>query len=692
MKIQNRFIIVIVFVLTLASCRSLSNGGAVDWATVEFSVNQPSQAKAAVSYSAAGNRTSLIVAVPVSETSIGTSNYLKNFYDAQLLNDTDNSVKLRIPLNSELCLIKVLFEGLYTLNQIYTDQPAAFCIGLSDHLSLKGNESRKSVMMSMDACRPRVSTTSPVDSDTNIAVDTDIVMTFSRAMNTSTLTTNINDTTCSGSIQLSADGFSSCIRMSASPTATNNDQTFTVSPFADLSNATPYTLKVTTDASSAQGFVPGDDFSADFTTITYSALGVLDTSFNSVGYMLHHDAGGGNGWDFAHAITQDSNGRILVCGESENGIDFDFVVWRYNTDGTLDSSFGTGGIVVQSTIAGTAGNDDCYGIIVDSQDRIVAVGNSQNAINQDIVVLRFDEDGNLDTSFNSGGILIVDSPAGSAGNDYCWGGAIAIDETGNILVGGHGGGVGSDDAVVLRISDDGTLDLSFDSDGIAILVDPAGGVGTDSIYGITIDANGRILVTGSSNNGVNFDMFFARLNSDGSLDTTLNTSGIVTHDNAAGGNGSDSGSDILVDESGNIYVSGDSSNGGTGDMALWRYHADGSPDSTFGTGGYAVYIDTVGFNGFETGDSLALDAFGRIVVGGSTQMGSPDDMLIWRYNSDGTLDSTFGTDGLVNWDNTAGGSMMDIADQILVTSDQRILAAGNSWNTTGRDMIIWRYE
>ena len=117
--------------------------------------------------------------------------------------------------------------------------------------------------------------------------------------------------------------------------------------------------------------------------------------------------------------------------------------------------------------------------------------------------------------------------------------------------------------------------------------------GTDGIvtynggnsYSITTDADGKILITGSHYNGTDHDMVIWRYNSDGSPDTAFSTDGIVTYD---GGN-DDHGSSIITDTNGNILVTGTSWNGAGYDMDIWRYNSDGTPDTAFGTDGIVTY-------------------------------------------------------------------------------------------------------
>jgi uncharacterized delta-60 repeat protein len=99
------------------------------------------------------------------------------------------------------------------------------------------------------------------------------------------------------------------------------------------------------------------------------ATGVLDTTFDGDGIVVHNNAAGGNGYDEGNSIYVDSNGKIYVTGFSSNGRNDDMVIWRYNSNGSLDTSFGRNGIVVHNNAAGGNGNDVGNSIYVDNKGR-----------------------------------------------------------------------------------------------------------------------------------------------------------------------------------------------------------------------------------------------------------------------------------------------------------------------------------
>ncbi|HDL20498.1 MAG TPA: hypothetical protein ENH30_04380, partial [Nitrospirae bacterium] len=139
-------------------------------------------------------------------------------------------------------------------------------------------------------------------------------------------------------------------------------------------------------------------------------------------------------------------------------------------------------------------------------------------------------------------------------------------------------------------------------------------------------------------------------------------------------------------------VTGYSENGSNNDMVIWRYNANGTLDTTFGTNGIVVSDNAAGGHSYDYGNSITTDATGKILIAGSSENGSNDDMVIWRYNANGTLDTTFGTNGIVVSDNAAGGHGDDYGYSITTDATGKILVTGGSYNSSGNyDMVIWRY-
>ena len=415
--------------------------------------------------------------------------------------------------------------------------------------------------------------------------------------------------------------------------------------------------------------------------------GSLDRSFDTDGKAVNDNAAGGSGADEGLSITTLAGGKVLVAGYSWNGTDDDMVIWRYTDNGTLDTSFGTGGIVVNDNAAGGNGADHGVSITVDANGKILVAGYSWNGTDDDMAIWRYTGNGTLDTTFGTGGIVVQDDAAGGTGADR--GASVTVDANGRILVAGYSWNGTDDDMVIWRYNGDGTLDTSFDTDGMVVHNSAAGGNGADHGWSVSTAANGKIVVAGDSWNGANSDMVIWRYNGDGTLDTSFDTDGIVVDDNAAGGtSGNDSGQAVITDANGKILVTGYSNhNPFDSDLAIWRYNGDGTLDTGFDTDGIVSHNNAAGGFGNDWGQSITIDANGRILVTGSSDYGADFTMVIWRYNSDGSLDTTFGTGGI------AGGEFVPGEGRsVTVDTSGRILVTGGQGNGFARDMVIWRYH
>lgn len=247
-------------------------------------------------------------------------------------------------------------------------------------------------------------------------------------------------------------------------------------------------------------------------------------------------------------------------------------------------------------------------------------------------------------------------------------------------------GSGDGSVTIYSTYNSGTLDATFNIDGVVVNDNAADGSGDDRGTSIVLDSSKNVYVTGYSWNGANHDMVVWKYNSNGNLDRSFNNNGIVVHDNAAGGSGNDLGESIAIDASENLYVTGSSSNDSNNDMVIWKYKNDGILDTSFGVDGIAVYNNA---DAEDYGHSIVLDMIGNIYITGS----SDDDMIIWKYTSNGTLDTSFDSDGVVIHDNAAGGNSIDIGKSIAIDDAGDLYVTGNSINSSGNDdIVIWKYK
>jgi uncharacterized delta-60 repeat protein len=379
--------------------------------------------------------------------------------------------------------------------------------------------------------------------------------------------------------------------------------------------------------------------------------GSLDTTFGGDGIVTTPI---GSRYGNRAGAALDSNGKIVVVGDSYNGSNDDFVVVRYNSDGTLDTSFGGDGIV--TTAIGDF-DDRATSVVLDASGKIIVAGWSYivDDIFQDyqFAVVRYNRNGSLDTSFGGDGIVTT-APEGQYGG---LADSVTIDANGKIVV----VGIGLSDFAIVRYNSNGTLDTSFGGDGIVI---------TQVLFesrasSVVTDASGKIVVVGTCNNG--FTLALVRYNSDGTLDSDFGDNGIIIQNT---GGFYQWGRSVVLDADGKIVVAG------FDNLMVLRYTNSGRPDNSFGVNGM-VNIPGRAY-------SVTIDTNNRLVVGGHNGA----SFAVVRYNSNGTLDTSFDKDGIVN---TLIGTRASARSVVLDTSG-KIMLAGFSYNGSNYDFAVARYN
>ncbi len=324
------------------------------------------------------------------------------------------------------------------------------------------------------------------------------------------------------------------------------------------------------------GFTGGS--SGKFAIARLLPTGTVDTAFGAGG-LVERQVGGLKSESRALAVLSD--GRILVTGIArEVGSPTTFATIRLLSSGSIDTAFGTNGVVITS-IPGR----DAYAssIAVQSDGKVLVGGHSEDAFNPegtaDFEVVRYSADGMLDTSFGTGGRATVDV-AGTRDEP----GVIAIGTTGAILVAG-GSSATLDDPIhvnlaVARLTTGGVLDATFGTGGRFA----TNFGGRQRAYSVAIDSSGRPVLGGMNGTAADFGVY--RLTGAGALDTSFGDGGATSHDFAAT---FDAVIALIVQEDGKLLAVGSSSAGfETGSIAAARYMPNGSLDSTFGTAGKSV--------------------------------------------------------------------------------------------------------
>jgi len=418
----------------------------------------------------------------------------------------------------------------------------------------------------------------------------------------------------------------------------------------------------------AAGYAGSATNSGDFVLVRYTSSGSLDTTFGSSGTVITSiDVTS----DSVRGLGLQAEGQIVAVGAVTNSSGNRIVVARYTSSGVLDTAFGTA-----DTVTTTAGYsyEDLRSVATQADGKIVAVGSVSSGTGSDFLLIRYNPDGSLDTSFGNGGSVVT---AVGSSSDYAYG--VFSQSDGKILVGGYVYGIANCDFALLRYNSDGSLDTTFGAQGKIIT---AVGSSSDYAYSMAVGADGKIVLAGSSYNGTDYDFAVVRFNSDGSLDTTFGSAGKVT---TPVGTAADCAYSVAVQADGKIVAAGYTVVGSCADIALIRYNLDGSLDLTFGGTGKIITSLSAGSD-YVYGIALQLD--GRIVVAGSASVGS-NDLALVRYNTDGTLDATFGAAGIVT---TAIGPGVDCGRAIALQPDGRIMVAGYASNGSNDDLALVRYN
>jgi uncharacterized delta-60 repeat protein/uncharacterized repeat protein (TIGR01451 family) len=367
---------------------------------------------------------------------------------------------------------------------------------------------------------------------------------------------------------------------------------------------------------------------------------------------------------------------------------------RLTPAGALDTTFNTTG--TQTIDFG--GSDYANAVVVQPDGKIVAVGAS-GTTRPDFAVARLNPDGSPDTTFgggdfaaNSGKRNVYFGDNASAGSEYATAVALYPPDAGvnanKIVVAGYTNGIGgapstANDFGVARLNTDGSLDTSFGAGGKAVVAFS----GDDRAYGVAVQPDGKVVVVGITSNGIP-DVAAARLNVDGSLDTTFDPADSGRLQFSFGTNpaaATDYANAVAIDKNNNIVIAGyTNANTGTfgNDFAIARVKPDGSFDPNFGSGGKTV--DGIQLTD-ERGNALAFQSDGRIVVAGTE--GNNNDFGLVRFNTDGSPDFNFGgtSPGLVTVrfgpagsSQSASGVAVEPDDKIIVSGYTNLMAGGTA--------------
>jgi uncharacterized delta-60 repeat protein len=408
----------------------------------------------------------------------------------------------------------------------------------------------------------------------------------------------------------------------------------------------------------------------------------LDPAFGTGGIVRTDFAGN---IDQANAVAIQPNGQIVAAGSSFSNSKTveDFIVARYNANGSLDKRFGKNGKITTDFFRNV---DSISAIAIQPDGRIVVAGFAQLGGNggtpRVFALARYSSDGSPDTSFGNGGALTT-----SFGGNFAAASALMLQPDGKIVVAGTvdfnpdvpGSGL---DFALARYNSSGTLDGSFGKGG-KVVFDFFGSF--DQANGAVLQPDGKIIVVGSASyDSANRDIGFAlaRFNTDGGIDFGFGTGGKQISDFFGAGAKANG---VVLQPDGKFVVAGTASDNATRpvatDIALARYNSDGSLDSAFGIGGQTAipFPDSA----TEQGNAVALLPDGKIIVAGTAfkTFATPPDFALVRYNSDGSLDG-------IKTSDIAGGT--DEAQGLAIQSDGKVLVAGRAFRSNF-DLTLARY-
>jgi uncharacterized delta-60 repeat protein len=298
---------------------------------------------------------------------------------------------------------------------------------------------------------------------------------------------------------------------------------------------------------------------ADFALVRLEPDGDLDPSFSGDGKAMNSFDGSDN----AEAVAIQGNGKIVVAGHTTGCGDIDFAIARYNANGSLDTTFSGDGEVC----TGFGEWEWAHGVVVQTDGKIVAAGSSYDRIPcglfdgcyRDIAIARYNANGSLDRGFDGDGKVRTEL----RGEEFVWGATIQSND--KVVVAGATDGCGGDyDFLLARYNTDGSEDSSFEGGSVCTEL----GNYYDQAEGVAVQANSRIVAAGTKGL-TGSDFAIARYRTDGSLDSSFANDGTIT----TSFGGADTAHGVAIQADGGIVVAGSTDVGGDYDIAIARYHA-----------------------------------------------------------------------------------------------------------------------
>jgi len=402
-----------------------------------------------------------------------------------------------------------------------------------------------------------------------------------------------------------------------------------------------------------------------FSNHTLAQFGVLDVSFGTNG-VKGIDYNSGSDESFATALQSD--GKILVGGRTDNNNNStDALLVRLNSDGSIDSSFGTAGRVVTNI----SNQDLIKGIVVQPDGKIIA-GGFYITDDGHYFVMRLNADGSFDNTFGSAGIDTFGQFQGTLQS-------VLLQSDGKILLAGSDYTNTNKHSFLMRLKSDGSIDSTFSADGKVIY-----NISTqeDEIYQVILQPDGKVLACGFKWNVNTANLFAFRLKTDGSMDSTFSSDGIAVLEGT-----NFNGYCLALQDDGKIVVAGEGENGNNYDYLIARFHPNGNLDSSFASNGYTLFPISTQEDEVR---GVGIDSAGKIVLAGTSRIPSTYmNVSLARLKTNGSLDSTFGSGGKVISDlNGIYGSESMAA--VLKPNDD-VITVGSYYGGSSKDFAVAQF-
>ncbi|HEY8172810.1 MAG TPA: hypothetical protein VIH21_06965 [Dehalococcoidia bacterium] len=417
----------------------------------------------------------------------------------------------------------------------------------------------------------------------------------------------------------------------------------------------------------------------------------LDPTFGNGGLITYDIGGPGPGGPntdhedepYWYAIQPDGN--IVLAGKAHNpGVNgsMDFAALRFHSNGTLDTSFGWGGVVLVDFLGAW---DEALSVALQPDGKLVFAGLAGRPNgNADVGLVRLNANGSRDTTFGWNGLVMTDF---FGLKDQALGVAVLPD--GKIVAAGYATRPTSgSDLALLRYNPSGGLDKTFGVGGVSI-ADYWGK--TDALYKLTVQPDGKLLGTGiATRPDGSTDFAVARFDANGAPDNTFGWGGRVATDFFGK---SDLGLSLLLLPDGKIVAGGLAFNPATNsqDLALAKFNANGSTDTSFGAAPRPGLVTTDFFGLYDQALWLALQPDGKIFTfGHSKHPVRSFEFAMTRFTPSGTLDPSFGVGGHVSTDFYGGPDGIHAG---ALFPDGTALAIGDAYNPASNsdDFALARY-